>query len=356
MTRALPDPLVPAEVDLRDFQYMELDVQMLRDSRFAAEVDAEAFRAGVLLWCAAWHQVPAGSLPNNDIELSNLAGYGRVVKEWKKVRAQALSSFVECSDGRLYHPIVAEKANAAWGSKLLHHFERAKDRLRKVNKARASENKQPLPELSFEVWNQQRIGGGIPMEKADASAGIPASDAATSAGIPPENVLRGNGEGTERERNGDLLCKPPSESGPPAAAASDTTASPPVDPPGIPPEPPDLPPEAPARGSRLPDDWALPKAWGDWAIAEYPHWTPDIVRLVAEVFAGHWRAKTGKDATKRDWRLTWQNWCRSGITQRDYPPPKATVVPASTDARNAEAMRLLGIAAPCNAPTEMIDG
>lgn len=113
----LPAPLVPSEVDLSDFQYMELDVRLLRDSKFAAETEAEAFRAGVLLWCAAWHQVPAASLPNNDIELSNLAGYGRVVKEWRKVRDQALALFVLCSDGRLYHPGIAEVANRVWKSR-----------------------------------------------------------------------------------------------------------------------------------------------------------------------------------------------------------------------------------------------
>lgn len=332
---------------------MELDVQMLRDSRFAAEVDAEAFRAGVLLWCAAWHQVPAASLPNNDIELSNLAGFGRVVKEWKKVRDQALSSFVECSDGRLYHPTVAEKANAAWRAKLLHHFERAKDRLRKSNKARAVEGKPPLPEFTFEAWNEQRTRAGIPMEKAEAAAGIPTTTLLTSAGIPAENALKGNGEGTERERNGDSLCKPRPDSAAPAADASDTADRPPSDALIIPPDPPA---EGVPKGARLPDDWLLPKPWGEWALAEYPHWTPDIVRLVAETFANHWRAKTGKDATKRDWRLTWQNWCRSGITQRDYPPPKACASPVNTDARNAEAMRLLGIPTPHSDPMEAVDG
>jgi hypothetical protein len=84
---------------------MELDVRRLRDSEFAAGVTGEAFRAGVLLWCAAWHQVPAASLPDNDTELANLAGYGRVVKEWRKVREQALTGFVKCSDGRLYHTL-----------------------------------------------------------------------------------------------------------------------------------------------------------------------------------------------------------------------------------------------------------
>ena len=95
MTDGLPQPLTPADCDLRDFQYMELDVRRLRDSEFAAGATGEAFRAGVLLWCAAWHQVPAASLPDNDTELANLAGYGRVVKEWKKVREQALNGFVK---------------------------------------------------------------------------------------------------------------------------------------------------------------------------------------------------------------------------------------------------------------------
>ena len=61
-----PDPLVPAEVDLRDFGFMPLDVLRLRDSDLAALANGEEFKAAVLLWCAAWHQVPAASLPNDD--------------------------------------------------------------------------------------------------------------------------------------------------------------------------------------------------------------------------------------------------------------------------------------------------
>lgn len=58
----LPDPLIDSDVDLRDFAYMPLDVVRFRDSDFTAITDGEAFKAGVLLWCASWHQVPAGSL------------------------------------------------------------------------------------------------------------------------------------------------------------------------------------------------------------------------------------------------------------------------------------------------------
>ncbi|MFX7021136.1 DUF1376 domain-containing protein, partial [Acinetobacter baumannii] len=81
----LPDPLIDSDVDLRDFAYMPLDVVRFRDSDFTAITDGEAFKAGVLLWCASWHQVPAGSLPNDDRILANLAGFGRFIGEWVKV-------------------------------------------------------------------------------------------------------------------------------------------------------------------------------------------------------------------------------------------------------------------------------
>ena len=226
MTDQLPAPLVPAEVDLRDFQYMELDVRVLRDSRFGAEVSGDAFRAGVMLWCASWHQVPAGSVPDDDIELANLAGFGRFFKEWRKVREQALQGFVKCSDGRLYHQMVAAKAATAWTSKLRHHYDRACDRLRKANKARKDKGEELIPEVSFEVWNERRLAAGIPMEKAEASAGIPPNVPAPKPGIPAENALRGrrNGEG---EGEGDSLSE----------ATASGAGAPPTPPPDSPPPP-----------------------------------------------------------------------------------------------------------------------
>ena len=83
------------------------------------------------------------------------------------------------------------------------------------------------------------------------------------------------------------------------------------------------------RGTRLPDDWRLPKAWGEWALAEYPQWTADKVRLEADKFADHWRAKAGKDATKRDWEAGWRNWCRSSLAHRD-DQRQANAPPAET--------------------------
>ena len=114
MVSDLPSPLTPADCDLRAFAFMPLDVLRLRDSLMAAVPDAEAFRAAVLLWCASWHQVPAASLPNDEHAIARLAGYGRDLKTWRKAKdGGALRGWVTCSDGRLYHPVVAEKAHDA---------------------------------------------------------------------------------------------------------------------------------------------------------------------------------------------------------------------------------------------------
>lgn len=114
MSETSPPPLVPADVDLRDFDFMPLDVKRLRDSDLAGSASAEEFRCAVLLWCASWHQVPAASLPDDDAVLAGLAGFGRSAREWRKHKAGAMRGWIKCDDGRLYHPVVAEKAIEAW--------------------------------------------------------------------------------------------------------------------------------------------------------------------------------------------------------------------------------------------------
>lgn len=134
-------PLTPPECDLRDFPYMPLDVVRLRDSDIAAMPDPEAFRAAVVSWCVAWHQSPAGSLPDDDAVLCRLLGYGRDLKAWQRLRAAgALHGYVKCSDGRLYHPVVAEKATAAWRTK-----QAQRDRTEAARHAKLSQRqRQPL--------------------------------------------------------------------------------------------------------------------------------------------------------------------------------------------------------------------
>jgi hypothetical protein len=67
---AHPPPIIPCDVDLRDFRFMPLDVVQLQNSETWAMADGWAAKALVNLWTKAWHQVPAGSLPDNGISSS----------------------------------------------------------------------------------------------------------------------------------------------------------------------------------------------------------------------------------------------------------------------------------------------
>lgn len=65
------------------------------------------------------------------------------------------------------------------------------------------------------------------------------------------------------------------------------------------------------RASRLPDDWELPKDWGEWALSEGVDEL--TVRREADKFRDWWHAKSGREATKLDWKATWRNWIRNAI-------------------------------------------
>lgn len=76
------------------------------------------------------------------------------------------------------------------------------------------------------------------------------------------------------------------------------------------------------RASRLPDDWHLPRAWGEWALAQ--GMSELCVRREADKFKDYWRSKAGKDAAKLDWQATWRNWVRSFLEKN--PAPKVVSV------------------------------
>lgn len=76
-------------------------------------------------------------------------------------------------------------------------------------------------------------------------------------------------------------------------------------------------PPRPATGARLPADWQLPRAWGEWALAE--GLSLDDVRTEAAKFADFWHAKAGADSRKADWAATWRNWIRRAVPDRRRP-------------------------------------
>ncbi len=101
-------PPVPADIDLSKLDGFMLDTARLLGSELVALATGDEFKAAVVLWCRAWKQRPAASLPNDE---KVLAAFAMVPPaKWRKIRDMALRGFVECSDGRLYHPVLAADA------------------------------------------------------------------------------------------------------------------------------------------------------------------------------------------------------------------------------------------------------
>lgn len=130
-----PDPLTPAEADLQGYGFMPFYGHRLFGSDFNARCNDAEWRAGVTLWWAAWNQVPAGSLPDDDTALCRLADLGRDVKAWRKLRTNALHGFVKCSDGRLYHKALSPLVIEAWDRRVAE-----RDRKRKWREKKAGQN------------------------------------------------------------------------------------------------------------------------------------------------------------------------------------------------------------------------
>lgn len=155
-----PAPMTPPDCDLRDFAFMPLDVARLTDSSMFARSTGDEFKAAVSLWCKSWTQVPAGSLPNDARDLAYLSGAG---SRWNKVKAMALHGWQLCSDGRLYHPVVAEKALEAWRKKLSQ-----RERGKRGNEVRWGSPKDDSPTsepiLNPSLKDRHRIAKGSPEE------------------------------------------------------------------------------------------------------------------------------------------------------------------------------------------------
>lgn len=175
----MTEPLTPAESDLQDFPFMPLHVARLRDSDLAAEESAEALGYAVLLWCASWHQLPAGSLPDNEAVLTRLVNLGKDVRTFRKVREAAMRGFILCSDGRWYHPVVAEQVNSAWAEKVAYR-ERKEKRTAIAEKAAAAR------------WASDKQSGG------DAGVDAPTMHEASKddASCIVDAMLKGTGTGT----------------------------------------------------------------------------------------------------------------------------------------------------------------
>ncbi len=196
---------------------MPLDVARLRDSELASNETPEACWAAVLLWAASWHQVPAASMPNDEKWIAKAAGYaqrGKIDKAWNEVRSGALRGWVECSDGRLYHPVVAEKAREGWQAKLKQRWGSECARIKKHNERHEGAN---VPRPTFEEWFAAGCHTGQQLY-------VPGDKTASESGQGRDNASKGQGEGQGQGEVGSEAKASAGADAPPAVDKSTETA------------------------------------------------------------------------------------------------------------------------------------
>lgn len=203
---SLPAPLVPADHDVRSLDGFMLNVKRLFASELLAIATPEECWAAFLLWCRAWQQVPAGSLPNDDRKLAGFSGAG---SRWKKVRENALHGFVLCSDGRLYHRFLCEEVKRAYKSHMDHQARRETDkkRLQDWRAKRGQETQETGDETGFgtddetgsvEIETKQdktkqklaskQITETLPRERLPSDWGERAAAARAASGLPEADL------------------------------------------------------------------------------------------------------------------------------------------------------------------------
>jgi hypothetical protein len=120
-----PDPLVPADCDCTDLDGFMLNVERLMASELVALSSHEVIAAALFLWCRAWKQRPAASLPDDDRVLASFARLP--FARFMKLKNEVLRGFVKYNDGRLYHRVLAAEATKAFAMKLAYRAKRQQD-------------------------------------------------------------------------------------------------------------------------------------------------------------------------------------------------------------------------------------
>ncbi len=292
MTDQLPEPLTPHDCELQDFKFMPLDVARLRSSEQNSDVTPEANWAALMLWSASWHEVPAGSIPDNDQWIAKACGYvslGTIHPKWEQVRDGAMRKFVRCSDGRLYHPTVAEKAREAWAAKLEQRWRTECGRIKKHNDRHELKGADAVAKPSYDEWIEAGRPQGQPLPVPRDKTGVsPQRPKGQPPGVPRETGSKGQGEG---QGQGQGLEEPTVLPLPPGKPAGKGKAKPPkeVDPN-----------RTSSAQKSCPEGFTVTPAMVQYAADK----APDV----------DWKRQTEKFRNHQfrqgyvDWSATWRNW------------------------------------------------
>jgi uncharacterized protein YdaU (DUF1376 family) len=333
----LPAPLSSPDCDLRGLEWMPLDVLRLTESDLFLESSGDGFKAAVALWCKSWRQVPAGSVPAGDDKLAQLAQV--TPARWKRIKAEALRNWVLCSDGRLYHPVVAQKAMEAlphrqeFVEKKTADAERKarerKDRAELFSQLKAHGITLPWDTKTSELRERakallQREEPPAPPPAAGADQGGESAPPVTQNGVTG-HVTGHEGvtakTGTPPDTTGTTVLNPSGSLGADAPAPTPTpapTPAPPAPKKGAKPVEPQA--DEPLEGDRqrssrpyrqCPKTFRLTGPMVKWANDEYPILDLDEIRRETRAFLNH-----RYDRGYVEWVGAWENWIKKAATDK----------------------------------------
>lgn len=282
---ATVEPLVSLDVDLRGMSSFMLDVDRLLASELVALGTPEECWAATLLWCRAWKQVPAASLPDDDRVLAAFSGAG---KRWPKIKAMALRGFVKCSDGRLYHHVLAAEANAAWKRRQAYSEKRDRDAER------------------LRVWraDQPRRNGGETDGETHDETNI---DTLVEAGFETRFVSERDSDVTGQKKVREKTSLRSVQN----------------------------------RGTRLQRDWQPSPE--DLGYARSQGMPDEVIGRETEDFRDYWVSRPGAAGVKLDWPAMWRTWIRRSCDKRGFRPMSGNGHANGTASKLPEGDRQWGI-------------
>lgn len=170
----LPEPLTPPGCDLASHTYFPLHYDRLLRSKWWRRATDFARSRNVDLWAHAFREIPSASLPNDDADLAEMAGFGRDVATFQRAKAEILEPWVLCSDGRWYHPTLSEVACELWDrmdGKRRANRERQNARRDRIRQARVTQNEvvvtRDTPPMSRVTGGSEE--GGVTLKTGDVT-------------------------------------------------------------------------------------------------------------------------------------------------------------------------------------------
>ena len=262
----LPAPLTTPAHDITGFDGFMLNTDRLLASELWALATGDEFKAAMALWCRAWKQSPAGSLPDDPKVLQAFSGAG---SKWKNVQEVALRGFIKCSDGRLYHRFLCEDVLRA-----------------AVKKAERRDRTKAATEARQKQRNDERDGQ---------------RDVDHKPNVTTSHRLDTSGKEDKKDREESKIGEQPQPAALPKPAKPQT------------------------KGTRLSDDW-FPEPLSQTFLKQ--HTIPEEIQIREfEKFRNYWQAKPGAGAIKLDWNATWRNWLLNNYSgvQNGKSQPQGTI-------------------------------